>query len=119
MTSVRPKTTRKVTRIEVAATSSGTTASTEPNTNASTPSAPSPPSSVSASTSGPPDWPPSSSSLMPVTRTVQPAGSAWASVRVIAGPRSGAPKIGCGGTNTSAKVVRPSAAAKRRSRLLA
>src|SRR6266511_4386064 len=61
-----------------AATSSGASASTEPNTNSSTASAPSPPISVRLTTSAPAD-PPSSWALswsMPVTSSAVPAGSA-------------------------------------------
>ena len=89
---VRPRITRKVARIATAAISSGRKASSEPNTNASTASAPSPPSSVSASTPLSPLLVPwfVASSSMPVTRTVAPVGSAGRSAAVTAGPRSGA-----------------------------
>jgi hypothetical protein len=117
LTSVRlvsPRMTRKVVRIATPAISSGTRASSEPNTNASTASAPSPPSSVSASTPPPSASPPPASWPIPVTWRVADGGSAPRIAAPTAGPRSGPPKPD-GGGNTSPKVVRPSAATNRRS----
>src|SRR6266542_5471380 len=89
---VRPRITSRAVRIDTAAISSGMKASSEPNTNASTASAPTPPSSVSARTLLP--WPPPSllvaSSSRPVTWTVAPAGRPRCSARATVGPRSGA-----------------------------
>ena len=53
MIAVKPQTTRKVVMIEAIAIRIGTIASSEPNTKASTSSAPSPPNSASISTPGP------------------------------------------------------------------
>ena len=53
MTVVSPQTTRNVVRIETIAIRIGTIARNEANTNASTSSAPKPPSSASSSTPGP------------------------------------------------------------------
>src|SRR6266536_2843975 len=106
---VRPRITSRAVRIDTAAISSGMKASREPNTNASTASAPTPPSSVSARTlvSWPPPLPLLASSSRPVTWTVAPAGRLRCSACATLGPRSGAfgPKLP--GTNTSPKVTRP------------
>src|SRR6266487_212448 len=111
---VKPRITRKVARIETAAISSGTRASSEPNTKASTASAPSPPSSVSVSTPVPPPPSLADSSSKPVTRSVAAGDRAPPIAVATAGPRSGPPRP-VGGVNTSPKVVRPSAEMKARS----
>jgi hypothetical protein len=117
---VSPTTTRKVARIETAATSRGASASSEPNTNASTASAPSPPTSVRVSTLVSPELPlPAAvSSSMPVTRTVLPGGRAARVAAASRGARPLSPPLWNPpwvGRETSAKVVRPSGETKRRS----
>ena len=88
--SVRPYRAAKQAGIATAAIASGTTASAEPNTNNSTPSAAAPASSVSARTPNPSlVWPPLASSFIPVTATVLPGGSAGRIAAVICGPRLG------------------------------
>jgi hypothetical protein len=90
-----------------AATSSGASASNEPNTNTSTASAPTAPIRVRFTTSAPGDSLPWLLSWsIPVTLTVEPGGSA-ATARVGSSP--------CSPPNTSAYVVRRSAETKRRS----
>jgi hypothetical protein len=68
-----------VARIEAAATTSGSNASSDANTNASTASAPTPPRRVSANTPGPSVSEPLASASCPVTPTVLPAGLAASS----------------------------------------
>jgi hypothetical protein len=65
--------------IEAAATTSGSSARNDANTNASTASAPTPPRRVSASTPGPSDSEPTASASSPVTPTMLPAGLAASS----------------------------------------
>ena len=96
---------------------SGTTASNEAKTKASTISAPTPPITVPASTPGPSLSAPASSSSAsrPVTRTGSPATSVSAATRSIAASASGfSPNIesGEGGECTIANVVRPSGETK-------
>ena len=102
-------------RIDTAAMSSGTKASSEANTNASTASAPPAPKSVSANTPGPSLLPPLASWLSPVSPTCAPAGRAVATARLIATGSLGAPNVFSSGVNTIAYVERPSFVTKRRS----
>jgi hypothetical protein len=117
---VSATTTRKVATIETAATSRGASANSEPNTNASTTSAPNAPTRVRVSTLVLPELPlPAAvSSSMPVTRTLLPGGSAACSVASSCRPRPLSPplwKPPWVGGKTSAKVVRPSPETNRRS----
>ena len=98
------------------ATSSGASASSEPNTTSSTTSAPTAPTMVRLTTSLPGVWPPWAVSWsMPVTPTTVPGGSA--ACNAAAAVALGSPPWSPG--NTSPKVVRPSAATNRRSPMLA
>ncbi len=78
-------------RIDAAATMSGRSASTEANTNASTASAPTAPSIVSARTPGPVLDEPLANTSRPVTPTVLPAGLAASSTARICSVGSRAP----------------------------
>jgi len=93
VTAVSPKMARNAARMATAATSSGTSASSDPNTNASTTRAPTPPASVSTSTPVSPgrDSASAASSSIPVTSTDEPAGRAARSRSVTAGVSSEAP----------------------------
>ena len=120
---VIPHTSRNVVGIETIAISSGTNASIEANTNASTHSAPMPPSRASANTPGAPlsELDACCRASIPDTctgapRTVCPAAAERAAARASGFSLKPAPRLG--GTNTSANVVRPSAETKRRSPVL-
>ena len=120
VTSVTPRSTRNVVRIETPATASGSTARKLAKTNASTTSAPTAPIMVSAITPLPglagvafSSW------RSPVIRTAQPAGAAaWTA-------RATVMSAGCTvsgwfpGVNISANVLRPPALTKARSPVVA
>ncbi len=111
---VRPRTTRKVARIDTAATSNGTRARNDANTKARTASAPAPPIIVSTSTPGPELELPDASWLRPVIATWSP-GSARVRTASVTLEYLSAPKDFAGGSNTSANVERPSFVTKRAS----
>src|SRR6185437_4779129 len=103
-TYVSASTKSSVVRIETAAIRSGTNASSEANTNASTTSAPAPPISVSTNTPGPFSEPPLASWLRPVNCTCVPGGTDDATTRFTAAGTFGAPKVFSTGVNTIALV---------------
>src|SRR5690348_15610009 len=107
-TYVTPSTTSSVVRIDTAAISSGTSASSDANTNASTASAPSAPNIVSANTPGPLSLPESESSCRPVRATVYPGGSARRTSDSACFDAGAEVKPFGSGENTYAKIVRPS-----------
>ena len=114
-TYVSASTTSRVVRIDTAAISSGTNASSDANTNASTASAPRPPISVSTSTPGPLLEPPLASWLRPVNCTCVPLGNAAATALCTCTGSFGAPKLFSRAVNSKANVERPSLVTNRRS----
>ena len=110
---------RKVVRIETAATSMGRNASKDAKTNSKTARAPSPPSKVSASTLLPPDSSPTARASMPVTPTVAPSGAcALTALRTTSVGRTLA-KLSGKGSKTIAYAVRSSSVRKAASPVLA
>jgi hypothetical protein len=109
---VTPSTTSSVVRIELAAITSGTNASSEPNTNASTASAPPAPIRVSTSTPGPFEVPPFASWSRPVSPTCVPNGSVPESAFTTASGSTTPPNPFPAGVKTRAKVECPPARMK-------
>src|SRR3954470_9218406 len=117
-TLVSPSRIRNVDRIETPATSSGTSASSEPNTRASTTSAPSAPNSVSTSTPGPLVSPLLPSTSSPVSLACAPGGACALSAFVSA-VLTGEDRLVWGGTNAYANSARPSRVRNTGSRVCA
>ena len=119
--SVSPRMIRNVVRMDTIAMMMGTSARNDPNTKTRTASAPMPAISVSASTAGPcPELPAEAKGSRPVTRTLQPVGSALLIARVMSGASAASPWNPVPrGANTSPNVTRPSEETNRGSPVLA